>query len=96
MFGKAMKLPDHLVTVYLRNYTMVPLAEIDQLDALIAAGQLNPIEAKHLLGWSLVERYYSAEDAARELGVVRPGLLWPVSAGRRACRPRGRPECHPA
>ena len=66
MFGKAMKLPDHLVTVYLRHYTMVPLAEIDRLDALMAAGGLNPMEAKRLLGRSLVERYHSADDAARE------------------------------
>jgi tyrosyl-tRNA synthetase len=66
MFGKAMKLPDNLVTIYLRHYTMVPLAEIDRLDALLAAGELNPMEAKQLLGWSLVERYYSAADADRE------------------------------
>lgn len=66
MFGKAMKLPDHLVTVYLRHYTMVPLAEIDQLDAVMADGGLNAMEAKRLLGRSLVERYHSKEDAARE------------------------------
>jgi tyrosyl-tRNA synthetase len=66
MFGKSMKLPDHLVTVYLRHYTMVPLAEIARLDAVLAAGGLNPMEAKRLLGRSLVERYHSAEDAARE------------------------------
>lgn len=66
MFGKAMKLPDHLATVYLRHYTTVPLAEIDQLDAALAAGELNPMEAKRLLGRSLVERYYSVREAARE------------------------------
>jgi tyrosyl-tRNA synthetase len=66
MFGKAMKLPDRLVTAYLRHYTMVPLTEIDRLDAAMAAGELNPMEAKRLLGHSLVERYYSAEEAARE------------------------------
>jgi tyrosyl-tRNA synthetase len=66
MFGKAMKLPDQLVTLYLRHYTTVPLAEIDQLDAALTAGELNPMEAKRLLGRSLVERYYSAADAARE------------------------------
>jgi tyrosyl-tRNA synthetase len=66
MFGKAMKLPDHLVPVYLQHYTMVPLAEITRLAAAMAAGEENPMEAKRLLGRSLVERYYSAEDAARE------------------------------
>jgi tyrosyl-tRNA synthetase len=66
MFGKAMKLPDHLVTLYLRHYTTVPLTKVDQLDAAMTAGELNPMEAKRLLGRSLVERYYSAADAARE------------------------------
>jgi len=66
MFGKAMKLPDHLVPLYLQHYTMVPLAEITQLAAVIAAGEENPMEAKRLLGRSLVERYYSAEYAGRE------------------------------
>jgi tyrosyl-tRNA synthetase len=66
MFGKAMKLPDNLVTVYLRHYTMVPLAEIASLDAAMAAGELNPMDAKRLLGRSLVQRYHSATDAAQE------------------------------
>jgi len=66
MFGKAMKLPDHLVMIYLRHYTTVPLAEIDRLDSAVTAGVLNPMEAKRLLGRSLVERYYSAADADRE------------------------------
>jgi tyrosyl-tRNA synthetase len=66
MFGKAMKLPDHLVTIYLRHYTMVPLAEISTMDAAMAAGELNPMAAKRLLGRSLVERYHSAAAAAQE------------------------------
>jgi tyrosyl-tRNA synthetase len=66
MFGKAMKLPDHLVTIYLRHYTMVPLEEISALDAAMAAGELNPMAAKRLLARSLVERYHTAEAAARE------------------------------
>lgn len=32
----------------------------------MAAGEENPMEAKRLLGRSLVERYYSAETAAAE------------------------------
>ena len=66
MFGKAMKLPDHLVATYLRHYTMVPLAEIASLEAAIEAGELNPMEAKRTLGRALVERYHSASDAAVE------------------------------
>lgn len=66
MFGKAMKLPDRLVTTYLRHYTMVPLAEIAGLEAALKAGELNPMEAKRMLGRALVERYYSGSEAASE------------------------------
>ena len=66
MFGKSMKLPDHLVTTYLRHYTMVPLAEIAALDAALTAGEVNPMTAKRLLGRELVGRYYAADVAARE------------------------------
>jgi tyrosyl-tRNA synthetase len=66
MFGKAMKLPDGLVTAYLRHYTLVPLPEIAGLDTAMQAGELNPMQAKRTLGRALVERYHSAADAARE------------------------------
>ena len=66
MFGKSMKLPDHLVTCYLRHYTMVALAEIDALEAALTAGEVNPMTAKRLLGRDLVARYYTADAAARE------------------------------
>ena len=66
MFGKAMKLPDHLVTLYLRHYTMVPLADIAAMDAAMAAGELNPMAAKRALARALVQRYYSAAVAAHE------------------------------
>lgn len=66
MFGKAMKLPDHLVTIYLRHYTMVPLAEIASMETAMEAGELNPMDAKRVLGRSLVERYYSAAEAVSE------------------------------
>jgi len=66
MFGKSMKLPDHLVTTYLRHYTMVPVAEIEALDTALTAGEVSPMTAKRLLGRELVGRYYTAEVAARE------------------------------
>lgn len=66
MFGKAMKLPDHLVTIYLRHYTMVPLAEIAGMESAMKAGELNPMEAKRVLGRALVERYHSAAAAVLE------------------------------
>jgi tyrosyl-tRNA synthetase len=66
MFGKAMKLPDHLVTMYLRHYTTVPLTEIASMEVAMQAGELNPMEAKRVLGRALVERYHSAAEAVSE------------------------------
>jgi tyrosyl-tRNA synthetase len=66
MFGKAMRLPDHLATMYLRHYTMVPLGEIATMESEMRAGQLNPMDAKRKLGRALVERYHSAAEAVAE------------------------------
>ncbi|HEY2508476.1 MAG TPA: tyrosine--tRNA ligase [Streptosporangiaceae bacterium] len=66
MFGKAMRLPDQLVPMYLRQYTLVPLTEIAALEARMAAGTINPMDVKRMLGRALVERYYSADQAAAE------------------------------
>jgi tyrosyl-tRNA synthetase len=66
MFGKAMKLRDELVFSYLRHYTLVPLPEIAAMEAATRAGELNPMQAKRVLGRALVERYYSPADAAAE------------------------------
>lgn len=66
MFGKAMKLPDNLVTKFLRVYTYVPLDEIAHMDKAMETGELNPRDAKRRLGRELVERYYDAATAVDE------------------------------
>ena len=66
MFGKAMKLPDRLVAEYLRHYTLVPLPEVEALEHAMAAGEVNPMQAKRVLGRALVERYHSAAAADAE------------------------------
>jgi tyrosyl-tRNA synthetase len=66
MFSKAMKLPDDLVPLYLRQYTLVPLPEITAMDDAMRANELNPMAAKRVLARALVERYFSAETAIRE------------------------------
>ena len=65
-FGKAMSLPDGLTTEFLEVYTLVPMDDIAELEAKLAAGELNPMEAKKLLARALVERYHGADTAARE------------------------------
>jgi tyrosyl-tRNA synthetase len=66
MFGKAMSLPDALVAEFLEVYTLVPIEEISQMNAAMRAGELNPMEAKRVLGQALVERYYDKDTALRE------------------------------
>jgi tyrosyl-tRNA synthetase len=66
MFGKVMRLPDSLIAVYLRLYTLVPLDEVGRMDRAMRAGELNPMQAKRALGRALVERYHGARTAARE------------------------------
>jgi tyrosyl-tRNA synthetase len=62
-FGKIMSIPDALIVPYLRVYTDVPLAEIDDLERQIGRGA-NPMQAKEQLGEALVRRYHG-EEAAR-------------------------------
>lgn len=66
IFGKAMRLPDNLVTEFLRVYTYVPLDEITGMDEAMQAGDLNPRDVKRRLGRALVERYYDVATAAHE------------------------------
>jgi tyrosyl-tRNA synthetase len=65
-FGKAMRLPDELVGEYLRVYTLVPLAEVDRLEAAMRSGRTNPMEVKRALGRALVARYHGEGAAAAE------------------------------
>lgn len=66
MFGKAMSLPDNLIAEFLEVYTLVPIEKIGQMDAAMNAGDLNPMEAKRVLGQALVERYYDRDAASQE------------------------------
>jgi tyrosyl-tRNA synthetase len=66
MFGKAMSLPDDLISEFLEVYTLVPIERISQMDAAMRAGELNPMEAKRVLGQALVERYYDEDTAVQE------------------------------
>jgi tyrosyl-tRNA synthetase len=66
MFGKAMRLPDNLVSEFLQVYTLVPMDEVDALSRAMSDGELNPMEGKRVLGRALVERYYDKATAEAE------------------------------
>ncbi len=64
MFGKVMSIPDELMVKYFRVATAMPVADIDAIEAGLAAGELHPNKVKRQLGRELVTIYHSAQDAA--------------------------------
>ncbi len=72
MYGKTMSIPDTLIVRYLEHFTDVPLAEIRRMEADMAAGRLNPRDAKMRLAREIVTLYHGADAARRaEEGFVR-------------------------
>ncbi|MBX5465751.1 MAG: tyrosine--tRNA ligase [Clostridia bacterium] len=64
MYGKLMSIPDRLVGRYLLLCTDVPQAQVESMERSMAAGHLNPRDAKALLAREVV-RLYHGEEAAR-------------------------------
>ena len=64
MFGKVMSIPDELMVKYFRVATAMPVADVDAIEAGLAAGELHPNKVKRQLGRELVTIYHSASDAA--------------------------------
>lgn len=63
-FGKLMKIPDELISVYARLAAFRPRAEADRLAADLAAGRVNPMEEKKRLAQDIVARYHDSTSAA--------------------------------
>lgn len=68
MFGKTMSIPDELIVKYMTLVTDLDLEEIRGLERGMAAGEVNPRDAKLRLAHALVRMYHGQEaaDAARE------------------------------
>ena len=64
MFGKVMSIPDELMVKYFRVVTAMPVADIDAIEAGLAADELHPNKVKRQLGRELVTIYHSVQDAA--------------------------------
>ena len=63
MFGKVMSIPDELMVKYFRVATAMPVADVDAIEAGLAAGELHPNKVKRQLGRELVTIYHSTSDA---------------------------------
>ena len=63
MFGKLMSVSDELMWSYYELLTDLSLAEIDQLKADVAAGQVHPKQAKVDLARRIISDFHSSDDA---------------------------------
>jgi tyrosyl-tRNA synthetase len=64
MFGKLMRVPDHLIGMYLRLCTTLGDEEIGGLEAGMADGSLRPDQAKRRMAKEVVSLYHGADAAA--------------------------------
>jgi len=68
MFGKTMSIPDEMIARYFELLTRVSMDDIETMQMQMAAGQLNPRDAKIKLAMELITMYHSVEaaEAARD------------------------------
>lgn len=64
MFGKVMSIPDELMVKYFRLASTLPVAEVDAIEAGLAADELHPNAVKRSLARNIVAAYY--DDAAAQ------------------------------
>ncbi len=65
MYGKTMSIPDTLIVRYFEHFTGVHMSEVREMAAGMAAGRLNPRDAKMRLGREIVALYHGREAAVR-------------------------------
>ena len=65
MFGKIMSAGDELIIKYFIHCTRVPLEDIRKIEADMAAGTLNPRDAKLQLAGEIVKIYHSQAEAEK-------------------------------
>jgi tyrosyl-tRNA synthetase len=64
MFGKLMRIPDDLITKFLRLTTPVEPSEVDAIERGLRDGTVHPNEAKRRLAREVVDLYHGAEAGA--------------------------------
>jgi tyrosyl-tRNA synthetase len=64
MFGKLMRIPDDLITKYLRLTTPVEASEVDGIERGLREGAVHPNEAKRRLAREVVDLYHGPEAGA--------------------------------
>ncbi|OGL72947.1 tyrosine--tRNA ligase [Candidatus Uhrbacteria bacterium RIFCSPHIGHO2_02_FULL_60_10] len=64
MFGKTMSIPDAVIWDWFALTTDLPLAEIGEMKAACAKGEMNPRDAKARLAREIIALYHSPQAAA--------------------------------
>jgi tyrosyl-tRNA synthetase len=64
MFGKLMRIPDHLIPKFLRLCTDVSAEEIESIERGLEHGSVHPADAKRRLARTVVDLYHGAGEAA--------------------------------
>ncbi len=83
MYHKIYSLADHLIVNWFELLTTVPLKEIQEIEAQIKNGELNPNKAKERLAKDIITQYYgeeAAESAAQKERAVHAGSAIPSDA----------------
>ncbi|MDP1884238.1 MAG: tyrosine--tRNA ligase [Candidatus Moranbacteria bacterium] len=65
MFGKVMSMGDGLIVKYLIHCTRVPMEEVREVERDLAAGKINPRDAKLELAREIVEIYHGEKEAEK-------------------------------
>ncbi|MEK7099456.1 MAG: tyrosine--tRNA ligase [Patescibacteria group bacterium] len=65
MFGKIMSIPDDLIVKYFIALTDTPMADIETMEKEMAAGTMNPRDAKMTLGERIASAYHGAGEGRR-------------------------------
>ncbi len=65
VFGKIMSVPDSVIANYFELCTTMPLEDIRKIEADMAAGTLNPRDAKLQLAGEIVKIYHSQAEAEK-------------------------------
>ena len=64
IFGKTMSIPDEMIVRYMRLASPLDVAQVDEIERGLAAGELNPNDEKHRLARALCDMYQGAGAGA--------------------------------
>lgn len=65
MYGKVMSIPDNLISRYYELLTDISLEKLEEIKEAIEGNEVNPMDIKKDLAWTIVKEYHTEDDANR-------------------------------